>query len=274
MPELDPDSDRPLGDTLATPPATRINARGLLTEVLHIDAKLDAYKTRRAELRGLLETEALARYEAEGAAPSWKVARLGSATLCAADADPVVNVTDDDAYAEWVLNNHPTEAEVVLRIPGPLADADQVRELVAVLTTIGCRVDIEPAAAFLAAIEKTGRADTEAGILIDKSGEIVPGVTVTKKAPYLRVTLDAEAKARARAQIDDVLDAGGAGDLQGYTDTAAAELVSTLAALSPRDEQADDDEGAGDAPPPDEGPEHVTTIEVGDPGLEQVDVEP
>lgn len=267
--EFDNDTGK-LVDLVERAAPKTVNARALLAEVLHIDARMSAYKARREELRDELSAEALRRYEAEGAAPSWKVPRLGTATLAAVDSEAVTDVTDDDAYAEWVLNTHPTEAELVIRIPGHLTDSDQLKAVVATMVTVGARVDIEPAPAFLTALVKTGRADPDAGILIAEDGEIVPGVTVTKKDPYLSIRLTPEAKARARQQIEALLGSAEGNDLQAFSDAAAADVLGTLVDLRAEGEE----EGAGDAPPPDDddlGPERTSTIVIGDPELEQVE---
>lgn len=255
-----------------TPPARKINVQQTLAELLDIDAKIAAWKDRRDGLRSDLSAAALERWHADGAIPSWRVPRLGSATLVGAETEPTVNVTDDDAYAQWVLTSHPTEAELVvslprwaatdesiaralavilaasaettIRIPGPtFANNDEVQASCAQLIIAGtATIDAEVQPAFLAALVAGGLADAESGQLIEAEGEIVPGVTVTAKEPTLRVTLNAEAKARAKATIDAVVD---------------------------DPDRQHDDEGAGDAPPPDEGPKRTTTIEIGDPELEQ-----
>jgi hypothetical protein len=231
-------------------PAPAVNVKAIASELLHVGARIDAFKARQAELRAQLETVAVARWEEEGAAPSWKVPRLGTVSLIGCDPDPQVNVTNDDAYVEWLLANHPTEVNVVITIPGTITN-ETTDAILATMLSIGCRVDYETSAPFFAKLVKEGRADADAGELWEaETGQIIPGVTVTQEPnPSLRVTLLAEAKARARAVIDNVLAEPG----------------------SPNDPDAlpapdDDVDTNGDAPPPDdEGPDHTSTIELGDP---------
>lgn len=264
--------------------APAVNPRGILTELLDVTARIDALTTRKTELRQLLEAEARRRYDEDGAVPSWKVPRLGTATLAAVDAEPNVDIVDAGAFATWLVDVYPTEVEQVITIAGTtLADNPKVapavppqavegaalepfggyalQEVITALAALpGVTVAMVPRTKILDVIVAGGLADADSGHLVDESGAIVDGVTVTPKTPYLSVRLNAEAKARARAALD-VLDLPKMAD-PGYP-------IADAATLEARD--VDEDEGAGDAPPPDEapapaeGPERTSTITVGDP---------
>lgn len=301
----------------------------ILAELLHTTARIDALTKRKDELRAILAAEARRRWEAEGAAPSWKVPRQGTATLAATDSDPEVTVTDPDTYAAWLAAEHPTEVEQIITLDPSRLDAldDDTRDQVgAALATLlnapGAQFTLRPRPAYLTALVKAGRLDVDAGQLISEDGELVPGVTVHPKEPYLSVRLNPEAKARARAELAttaipgvdvplepppaspfprgqdlgvderqrlaDALDSQDVVDVDTLDPADRAALTDALerAALTDALEQhldglaaaaasfdanaADEDEGAGDAPPPDdapadEGPERTSTITVGDP---------
>lgn len=270
-----------------------VNPRGILTELLDVTARIDALTARKGELRQLLEAEARRRYAEDGAVPSWKVPRLGTATLAAADAEPNVDIVDAGAFATWLVDVYPTEVEQVITIAGTtLSDNPSVmpgaeglyplQDVVTALAAVpGITVALTPRTAILAVIVASGLADAETGHLVDQGGAIVDGVTVTPKTPYLSVRLNAEAKARARAALD-VLDlprpAAEHEHVYSTTPPHPCTEPGCTAAL-PRDAfladvhaaAGDEDEGAGDAPPPDEapapaeGPERTSTITVGDP---------
>lgn len=250
-----------------------LNARAVLAELLHTDARIAAYQARREDLRAQLTAEALRRYEAEGAAPAWRVARLGEAWLEADDDAVDVNIADEDAYGEWALNEHPDLAGVVISIPGTLASAPEVMQVAGTLATVGARLDIEPDVELLARLEADGRADPDSGQLWAADGQVVPGIIVTRHLPVLRVELADEARGRARQQVDAILDAAATRDVQAFADAATRELATTAADLM-GDPEAADDEGAGDAEPDEDlGAERTSTITIGDPELEPAQVD-
>lgn len=278
-------------DTAPTPPAPDpappINVQQVLAELLHVGAKIDALNARKTELRATLEAEALRRWESDHAVPSWKVPRLGSATLAAVDVDPDISVTDDNVYVEWLVENYPTEVDQVVEIPGAVlaraADDPAAAAAIAAVSALivavpGVRFAYHHEPAFLKALVAGGRADVESGRLADANGVLVDGITVTAKRPYLSVRAHPEAKARARAELDAVTPPPIAVDIavdDQFTDKAeaAAAVMATLAG------DRAEDEGAGDAPPPEpapdpapaappepaEGPERTSTITIGDP---------
>ena len=177
-----------------------------LAELLEVEGDLDARKVRKTELRAELEAEALTRWREEGAAPSWKAPGLGSASLCGTDSrEPVIR--DAAAWEAWAAANHPESVTLVLRLPaGALGSPDDelhqrlADALVEFARQHGGTLSTEVEPLLLSALSKTGAA-TPDGRLVAKDGDLVAGVEVREKEPYLRVVLDKEAKARARAKF-------------------------------------------------------------------------
>jgi hypothetical protein len=78
------------------------------------DQVAEQAKARAAEVRAGLEEEARAEFVETGTAPTWRVPGLGTIPLSLTQ-DAVV-VVDERLYLTWVLDNHPSEVEVVSRV--------------------------------------------------------------------------------------------------------------------------------------------------------------
>ncbi len=174
-----------------------MNVQELLSELLTIDAKAAALKGRRDDLRAELDAEARRRWAEDGAVPSFKVARLGSATLSGCDST-TTEVVDLEAYAAWARGAREESVALVLRVPAEMIDY-VAEELAALHGAKGVEEEWQVHPAVLTGLVSEGRIDPEAGILIAESGEVIPGVIVRPKDPHLTVRLDPEAKRRALA---------------------------------------------------------------------------
>jgi hypothetical protein len=174
-----------------------MNVQQLLSELLTIEAQMGALKARKDELRGDLDTEARRRWDEDGAVPSFKVARLGSATLAGCD-KTTTEVVNPEAYAAWARGAREESVALVLRIPAPVIDA-HADALASLQGAEGIAEEWQVHPAVLNGLVAAGRTDPDAGILIEETGEVVPGVRVSLKDPYLTVRLDPEAKRRALA---------------------------------------------------------------------------
>lgn len=181
----------------------------LVAELLAADVDRARLEARRQTLRAELEERAREVHRAEGMVPSWKARGLGSVSWCGAEADFVPILIDDDAYGEWCAENHPGSTYLRLEalVSRLTADAgDRLRALVDELANLpGVRIDYVPEARLLDGIAAGGHLDVEtddAGVvtralLADSTGELVPGVSARRRAPYLSVRLDPQAKRRA-----------------------------------------------------------------------------
>ena len=98
-----------------------MNIAGILEYLLQATAQKTTAEAQIKALREVLEVEANRRLEVEGAAPSWKAAGLGTARLDGMG-EPKAYVKDADSFSEWVRDNHPTEVEATITVPGEKLD--------------------------------------------------------------------------------------------------------------------------------------------------------
>lgn len=155
-----------------------------IEELLELEGLLAGLEARKAKLREELKAIALERMTEDGAAPSWKAKGLGQVLLVAPDPAPAV--ADDLELAAWVSETAPTEVIPTVR------------------------------KAFLDALKATATLDGDK-VVDGSTGEIIPGMRVHHRAPYLTVRLDADAK---RAAIEVAAEAVGDGVLAGPEGTA------------------------------------------------------
>ena len=151
-----------------------MNVPALLDELLHVEATHKALDARKTELRNQLDNHLRSVWESEGIVSTLKAPGLGTVSLSGCDST-TLEITDPDAYLEWAKENHP--------------------DLVRIVTLVE--------ASLLTALGKSGASDPD-GRLITNDGEMVPGVEVVAKRPYLSVRLDREAKARAVASLEEI----------------------------------------------------------------------
>ncbi len=209
-----------------------MNVQVLLSELLETDARMAALKARRDELRSTLAEEAAKRYAEDGAVPSWKVPRLGTATLAGTDSTET-QVTDEAAYAEWARVDRPESVVYELVMPATVVD-DHAEALASLEGAPGVTSAFRVHPGVLSGLVASGRADPDAGKLIAEDGQIIPGVRVSRKEPYLSVRLTPEAKRRALAQV--------AGDTESKLIAAEAAAADDL----PANPEFHDDNGEED----------------------------
>lgn len=193
------------------------NVRTTFAELAEITARTAVLDERKDELRAQLKAEGLDAFARLGAMPTFRVNGLGRASL--SDPDPKARVVDEAKALAWVEANAPTEVELTVT-GGP--------ELVAVLEAGyealnwedgRARFPVERAirkaylpvllqACRIADVDDLGRVVD--GRLISPDGSFVDGIEAAQGDPTLTVTLDPEAKARARAALlyADELDRG------------------------------------------------------------------
>lgn len=182
----------------------------LLEGILEATASEAAAKARIATLRAALEDEARRRFAAEGAAPSWTTPQLGKVRL-----DPpsewAATVADPAAFGSFVAEHYPTEATAILPLPAAdLADALQALEFIGVKPAGEVRVEVrsaweEPYVAGLAVdVEETelddGSVDRTITVVDPDSGQLVEGMTATRKPAKLVVSLDRDRRTAAITQ--------------------------------------------------------------------------
>jgi hypothetical protein len=151
-----------------------VNTREAVQALLEVEAQVKALDTKRSELRAVLDDHLRGVWETEGIASTLKAPGLGTVLLAGCDST-VTEITDPDAYTRWAQENHP----------------DLVRTAPLVETSL------------LTALTKGGVVDPD-GRLVTGDGEVVPGVEVRPRRPYLTVKLDREARARAVAALEGV----------------------------------------------------------------------
>lgn len=139
----------------------------LLTDLLNVEAQAKALDKKRTELRDALDQDLRTRWEEDGIATTLKAPGLGSVTLAGTEAT-APQIVDDAAYLEWAREHHP--------------------DLVRTVTLVE--------ASLLTALCKEGKADSE-DRLVTPDGEVVPGVELRARRPWISIRLSAEAKARA-----------------------------------------------------------------------------
>lgn len=176
-----------------------LNVQEVLTELLATDARMAALKAHREELRSTLDAEARKRWVEDGAVPSWKVARLGSATLAGTEST-TANVVDPDAYASWARGSRTESVTLEVTVPAVAVD-DHTEALAALEGADGVQSAWRVHPGVLNGLVAEGRIDVDSGALWSGDGEVVPGVRVSLKDPYLSVRLVPEAKRRALAEL-------------------------------------------------------------------------
>ncbi len=200
-------------DDTPNPQPEPINVDEVLTELLNVDTEIERFQTRRAALRDRLDQEARRRWKQDRAVPSWKVPRLGSATLAGVDSQ-APSIVDEFAYSRWALSHHSVACQLVIDVTPPFDGASPAEIIEASLQealNVGRselnvlfnwnHVVVKVHPSVLTGLLASGRV-TDEGQVISEDGEIVPGVHVAKKDPYLSVRLHREAKARARARAE------------------------------------------------------------------------
>lgn len=184
-----------------------IDVPTILDALLEATADEATAKARIASLRASLEEEARRRFQAERAAPSWNAPELGKVRF-----DPPgkweAMVADHDAFGSWVAQHHPSEATGVIRLPAAeLPDALEALAFVGITIGTGATVEVRPAwsSTFLtqAAVDVTeetaedGAIDRTFVVSDPTTGELVDGVTGTRSAAKLVVSLDRDRRTRA-----------------------------------------------------------------------------
>lgn len=215
----------------------------LLQVILTNTEAEQAAKATIARTRAVLEAEARARLQAEGAAPSWSTKGLGKVRYDDAG-EWTPTVADETALGSWVAEHYPTEATAVITLP-----ATDLEEALEALTFAGIdlfesHVALRPTfAAQLAEnrlpdrdvivdVEETASDDGGVDRVItitavhQGTGDVVevPGMSATRKPGRLVVTLDRERRASALAAAAEATDAI----------IAAATVDSDAVVLDPR----------------------------------------
>lgn len=182
----------------------------LLEGILEATAAEAAAKARIATLRAALEDEARRRFAAEGAAPSWTTPQLGKVRL-----DPpsewAATVADPAAFGSFVAEHYPTEATAIVPVPaGDLEDVLKALEFIGVTPAAEVRVEVrsaweEPYVAGLAVdVEETeledGAVDRTITVVDPDTGQLVDGMTATRKPAKLVVSLDRDRRTAAVTQ--------------------------------------------------------------------------
>lgn len=185
-----------------------MNVSQSLAALLRIEARIDALKDTRAQLRKAVEDEARAQHESQGAAPTYRVAGIGTASLSGADSW-APSVTDPATWAGWVLEHFPTEVDVIYRIPGQVP-ADVQRRVAEVIDSVKAGLPIKREVEVRALIlkkladaapivaEHTSTSGTHP--LISEGGEIVPGVVMRRSEPRLSIRFDAVTRRQMTAR--------------------------------------------------------------------------
>lgn len=164
-----------------------MDVREALDRLLDIEASLVAIGAQRDALRSELLTEALHRWDNEGAAPTWRVPQVGSVHLAGAGR-MALRIDDSDAYVAWAANDHPSAVRLQVDVEARLVPAAVIVALQEAAVPIRCTV--HPRVIETLVPGPDGQACTE-------DGEIVPGIRAAPKKPYLSVRLDAAAKQAA-----------------------------------------------------------------------------
>lgn len=182
----------------------------LLEGILEATAAEAAAKARIATLRAALEDEARRRFAAEGAAPSWTTPQLGKVRL-----DPpsewAATVADPAAFGSFVAEHYPTEATAIVPVPaGDLEDVLKALEFIGVTPAAEVRVEVrsaweEPYVAGLAVdVEETeledGAVDRTITVVDPATGQLVDGMTASRKPAKLVVSLDRDRRTAAVTQ--------------------------------------------------------------------------
>lgn len=143
-----------------------MNRTERLQEVLRLDGIASAARNRAQEHRAALTDDARAEFEREGAAPTWRVADIGTITLPVSKEEPfVVNST---TFLAWCKERYPDQVEHIEQVRG----------------------------AFQASL--LAGAFVEEGDVVDgQSGEIVPGLAVRPGGLPRSLTIRATPEARA-----------------------------------------------------------------------------
>lgn len=204
-------------DSTPSPTPDRLSIRDLLEQLLVVAARMEALHATSADLRAELVARAKATIAEEGVVPTWRVPELGTIPVSKGQPRPVI--TDAAAFQSWVTEHYPTEATAVVRLPAALLP--DLLELIEVGPDPGdkiagvprdqVRLDLEISPAWqrrwLEALSIAGEGDD--ATVIDPDGQIPAGIEVAPGgAVTLSVRLSAEAKARARLEMDDPVAAG------------------------------------------------------------------
>jgi hypothetical protein len=211
----------------------------LLDGILEATAAEAAAKVRVSTYRAALEDEARRRYDADGAAPAWTAPDLGKVRLEPPGPWTAV-VADAVAFGDHVLEHYPTEAVLVIEVPG--TDAQAAGEALAFAgVTARARVETRPAwsATYLDSLDVSDddngdpsatSAVPDEEVAVDPAGLLVPGITRQRAAAKLVVSLDRNRRtaaineAREAANVT-IVEATGVTDEQlAALDTARREL--------------------------------------------------
>lgn len=188
-----------------------IDVPTILDALLEATADEATAKARIASLRASLEEEARRRFQTERAAPSWNAPELGKVRF-----DPPgkweAMVVDHDAWGSWVAEHHPSEATGVIRLPAALLEEALMAIGFALgehgqPNTVTSTVEVRPAwsSTFLGSLTvdveeesgPDGELIREFAITDPTTGEVVDGVTGTRSAAKLVVSLDRDRRTRA-----------------------------------------------------------------------------
>jgi hypothetical protein len=91
-----------------------VNRSERLQALLRLEGLASAARALAAEHRIALNAEATAEYEREGAAPTWRLADLGTIILPVSHETPVVQ--DAVAFTAWCSERYPSEVETLAQI--------------------------------------------------------------------------------------------------------------------------------------------------------------
>lgn len=200
-----------------------MNVRTAIERLLEATAAQTAIKVRIDRLRTDLHREAVTRWQADGAAPTWKAKGLGTVRLDGADADRRAKVVDASEFTSWLAQRQPAAVDARIRLhPDQLEPALEALRFAGVTVT-GADLDADPhvTADILANLHLTieggdvyeGDQDpvtrqwetVVAHTLDNTTGELVqvPGIGAHPPAPpKLVVSLDAE---RKRQLLEDAI---------------------------------------------------------------------
>jgi hypothetical protein len=199
-------SPAPTSDAPASP-YDALNVAELTEQLCRVEAHLAAVGAIGAQIRDELATRAVRTWRADGVAPTWRAAGLGTVSLTVPNDKTIVD--DPDALASWVAQRTPANvtATITIDVPPERLD-DTLREVRDLFPDLPARADaqVRPGylPALLDAVAVLRPADDAPGetLIVGDDGTVVDGLRfVPAPAPKsISVRLADEVKRRAVAE--------------------------------------------------------------------------
>lgn len=175
----------------------------LTAEQHHIARRIDLIRAR-------IDERARTQFATTGAAPVWKLPKLGQIRLDGIDPDPKPYVENEAELASWLAQRQPTEVTATIEVP-----ADKLEAALEVLGFAEIPIDrseVTPRPAGVGQLLKhaTLVEDDDAPknarrwfVVDEETGEVVPGLAGRlSSSPRLVVSVDKDRKAAAVDQAD------------------------------------------------------------------------